>query len=64
VLEQHARAGLRQRLVEVVALGRLHARGAAAGAGAAGDQSQCIVAELLEARERRARDADASGVPS
>src|SRR5947209_11399472 len=59
VPEQRVRACLRQRLVEVAALGRLHARGAPVRARAPADQARGVRAQLLEARERRARDADA-----
>ena len=44
--------------------GRLHARGAAARARALRRSARCASrAQLLEARERGARDADAAGVP-
>src|SRR5947207_9894099 len=50
LFQQLPRAGLRQGLVEVAALGRLHARGAALGARALADQAPRVLAELLEAR--------------
>ena len=53
---------LRERLVEVAALRRLHARGAAVAAAALADQAVRVGDELLEAREGDARDADAAGV--
>ena len=61
-LEQQPRPGLGERFVEVAALRRLHAGGAAGGAGALGDQAVGVAAELLEALEGGARDADPAGV--
>ena len=49
-------------LVEVAALGRLDTGGASTRAGALGNQAVRVGAELLEARERRPRDADAARV--
>src|ERR1019366_4282981 len=60
--EQRQRPGLRQGLVEVAALGGLHAGGAAARAGALGDQAVGVPAELLETRECGARYPDPARV--
>src|SRR5665213_1685752 len=61
-LQQLPRAALRERLVEVPALRRLHARRAAVAAPAFADQAVGVRDELLEMRERDPRDADAAGV--
>ncbi len=61
-LQKQVRPCLGERFVEVATLRRLHARGAARGAGTLGDQAVCVAAELLEAVKRGARDADPAGV--
>src|ERR1700742_2961055 len=60
-LQQRTRAALRERLVEVAALRRLHAGRAAALARALGDQRVRVAAELVEALVGGARDADTAG---
>ena len=56
-------AGLRQRLVEVAALGRLHARRAAALARALADEPVGVADERLERVVAAAGDPDPAGVP-
>src|SRR5271166_5884260 len=53
LLQQQPGARLGERLVEVAALRRLHAGGAAARARALGDQTVRVATQLLEAAERR-----------
>src|SRR5436190_22547828 len=60
--EQQARSLLRQGLVEVAALGRLHAGGTSPRAGALLDQAMRVATQLLEAHEGRAGDAHAARV--
>src|SRR4051812_84342 len=60
--EQLRGPSLVEGLVEVAALGRLHARGAARLAGALRDQPQGVSHQALERVEAGARDADAARV--
>src|SRR5579875_3152222 len=60
--QQRERAALGERFVEVPALRRLHAGGAAVGARAALKQLCCALAELLEALEGGLRQPHATGV--
>lgn len=60
--EQPPRTTLGERFIEIAALGRLHARGAARAAWALRDQTVGVLAELFKAQERGARQTHATGV--